>query len=390
MDGASHCRAPERARRASMLAALLVVHGAWAQDAAAPTGAMPDAATDPVPAGAIQDAAADATTAQPAGPPVPAKEPPPDAPVEYQCNEPGSDQSALVDRVQRGVYVSVCGTARWFDGLFGTRRFDQDSDETFGRLGIGEFWDDRDGFDEKIKLRVRVALPTAERRLKLLFGRVDEQEVDGDSQSQAGTSLPSSFGGVQDESWLLGLGYSKQGELSNGFDFGAGVRLRTPVDPYTKGTYRHTFVFGDDIALRARQTVFWRDSRGWGETTELTFDKLLTDRLLLRWDNGATLAEDVERLEWYSGVTAFQSLGNRSGLAYTTFVNGVVNTDVPVRNYGLELRFRRSVLRRWLFLELRSSLTWPKELPDEERDINPGAGIGFEMYFGPVPELQMR
>lgn len=373
MDGAVRSRLGICGAAAGLLAALL--------------GAAVARAQAPGPAPAVADQ-----------PPFPAEPPAPAEPTgasagetqDYLCDKPGSGQQALVDKVQRGVYLSVCGTARWFDGLFGTRRYDQDSDETFGRLGIGEHWDDRDGFDDKIRLRARIALPTAERRLKLLFGRVDEQEVDGDSQSESGTSLPSSFGEVRDESWLLGLGYSRQGALENGFDFGAGVRLRTPVDPYTKGTYRHNFVFGDDMTLRARQTVFWRDSRGVGETTELTFDKLLSERLLLRWDNGATLAEDVERLEWYSALITFQSLGNRSGLAYTGFVNGVVNTDVPVRDYGLQLRYRRSVWRPWLFLELRTSLTWPKEYPTEHRDANPGAGVGFEMYFGPVPEAQMR
>lgn len=326
------------------------------------------------------------------GPPEPNPSPPAEAgqTQEYTCNKPGSDQQGAVDKFQRGIYLSVCGTARWFDGLFGTRRYDQDSDETFGRLALGAAWDDRDGFDDKIKLRVRVALPTAERRMRLLFGRVDDQEVQSGSQNEAGASTPSSFNRVQDDAWLLGLGYSKQGELKNGFDFGAGVRIRTPVDPYTKATYRHNLVFGDDAAVRARQTIFWRDSRGWGETTELAFDKLLDPRFLLRFSNAATLAEDVRRLEWYSALTLFHSRGNRAGLAYTSFVNGIANTDVPVRNFGGEVRYRRRVLREWLFLEARSSLTWPKESPVEEREINPGVYLGFEMYFGPVPDAELR
>ena len=332
-----------------------------------------DAASDPAAAGPVPDAAADAGK-----------------PAEYQCDQPGSDGQAILDQVQRGVYLTVCGSARWFDGLFGTRRYDQDSDATFGRLGVTEFWDDRDDFRTRVRLRARIALPTAQKRLKLLFGRVDDQEIEQDSQSEAGTNLPSSFSKVADESWLLGLGYSKQGKLKNGFDFSTGVRLRTPVDPYSKATYRHNFVFSDDVTLRARQTLFWRDSRGWGETTEVSVDKLLGERLLLRWDNGATLAEDVRRLEWYSSLVTFQSLGDRRALAYTGFIRGVMNTDIPVRDYGVELRYRMRILRKWLFLEARSSLTWPREALEEERKINPGVGLGFEMYFGPVPESDLR
>jgi hypothetical protein len=306
------------------------------------------------------------------------------------CNEPGSNGDAAIDAVQRGVYLSVCNTARWFDGLFGTRRYDQDSDDTYGRLSLGEQWDDRDGFDTKLRLRARFKLPNMQERLRLVFGRVDDREVIEEARPDSSASLPQTFERVEDESWLLGLGYSKQDGFENGFDFGAGVKLRTPVDPYTKGTYRHNFAFTDATALRARQTVFWRDSRGLGETTEIDLDHLLTPRLLFRWHNTGTLAEDVSRLEWTSATILFQSLGERRGLAYTAFVSGVANTDVPVRNYGAELRYRRSFLREWLFLEARGGVSWPRETLDEKREINPGVALGFEMYFGPVPAMEMR
>lgn len=374
MDGApaERCRStPARRSGAAAFACAALVA------AAAPAGAMAD------------DAPPDPTPAEQAGPPAPATEEA--APADQGCTEPGTDGTALVDRMQRGVYATVCGTAQWFDGLFGTRRYDQDSDETFGRLGLTGLWDDRDGFDEKLRMRVRLALPAMEERLRLFFGRADEREVIEDQQAGGGGGqVPSSFNRVEDESWLLGLGYSKQGQLEDGFDFGAGIRIRTPVDPFAKGTYRHNWVFADDTAVRARQTVFWRDSRGWGETTEIAVDHLLTPKVLLRWDNAATLAEDVERLEWASSFTTFQNLGTRRGLAYTAFVSGIVNTDVPVRNFGAELRYRRQMLRKWLFLEARTSVSWPKDLPTEEREINPGVALGFEMYFGPVPENQLR
>lgn len=364
MDGAG--RNLFRLRSAPPTAVLLLgfaCASAWAQETAAPDFTGP-----PAPAAGAADPA----------------EPPPE---EYRCDQPGSDGQAFVDKMQRGVYYTVCGTARWFDGLFGTRRFDQDSDATFGRMSLFESWDDRDGFDTRLRLRARVALPAMEQRLKLLVGRGDDRDVIEESR---GAALPSNFREVRDDAWLLGLGYSRREGFENGFDFGAGIRLRTPVDPYTKATYRHSLVFDNATALRARQTVFWRDSRGFGQTSEFDFDRLVSPTLLLRWNNTATLAEDVARLEWTSAVIAFQSLSTRRALSYTTFVRGVVNTDVPVRDFGVEVRYRRQTFRKWLFLELRSSLTWPRETLEEERRINPGVGVGFEMHFGPVPDEDLR
>lgn len=328
--------------------------------------------------------------AQPTGPPVPAASEADADTEEFKCEESESDRAALVDKMRRGIFLGVCATAHWFDGLFGTRRYDQDSDATFGRVGLYGLWDRQDGFDPKLRLRARLAMPATKNRLGLLFGHVNEREIVEDTQPGAGASLPSSFEDVEDDAWLLGLGYSKQSGLTNGFDFGAGIQIGTPVDPYVKSSYRRNVIFSDATALRARQTVFWRDSRGYGETTEIDLDQLLTPHLLLRWDNSGTLAQDVRRLEWTSALIAFHSLGNRRAIAYTGFASGVMNSDVPLTNYGVELRYRQQFLREWLFIEGDASLTWPRDSVEVEREINPGIGLGFEMYFGPVPPELMR
>jgi len=306
------------------------------------------------------------------------------------CEKPGSHTNGWLDRMQRGVYSGVCGSAAWFDGLFGTPRYDQDSEETFGRMSLAEYYDRRDDLDTRLRLRARFALPNLENRLKLTFGRGDEQAFVEERPASSENPQPSSNPSDGDEAWLLGLGYNKQGSLENGFDFGVGVRLKTPVDPYVKGTYRHNFLFTESTMLRFRETPFWRDSRGFGATTQITLDHLAVDTVLLRWNNAATVAEDTDGLSWGTSTTAFHSLGRRRGIAYTALLRGETEADVRIQNYGFETRYRQNVFREWLFMELSASLTWPRETLEEEREINPGVGIGFEMYFGPVPDIEMR
>jgi hypothetical protein len=196
---------------------------------------------------------------------------------------------------------------------------------------------------------------------------------------------------VEDDAWLLGLGYSKDAGLKNGFDFGAGVRLNSGLDPYVKATYRHNLVFRGDTMLRFRETPFWRETRGWGATTQLSLDHLATDRFLFRWNNVGTVAEDdVEGLEWGTDLSLYQSLSERRAISYTALLRGETKADVAIQNYGFETRFRRQLHRKWLFLELSASVTWPREYLEEEREINPGVGIGIEMYLGPVPDVELR
>jgi len=337
--------------------------------------------------GPVRTAAADDRDV-PAGPPLVADAAMPEDII--ACGEPGSDENAWIDKVQRGVYTGVCGTARWFDGLFGNIRYDQDSDKTFGRVGLFEKYDRRDDFDTRLRLRARYSFPNLKNRLRLTLGRGDEQELVEQRSNNSQSPAPSSFQTVEDDAWLLGLGYSKRNPLQNGFDFGLGVKLDTPVDPYVKATYRHNFVFRGDTMLRLRETPFWRDSRGWGATTQVSLDHLATDNLLLRWDNVGTVAEDTEALDWGTAVSVYQSFSERRAISYTALLQGETGADVPLQNYGFETRYRQRVFRRWLFMELTASLTWPREELEEEREINPGVGIGFEMYFGPVPDVEMR
>jgi hypothetical protein len=310
--------------------------------------------------------------------------------TDITCVNPGSDADAWIDKVEKGLYSGVCGTALWFDELFGNLRYDQETDETFGRLGLFEKYDDRDGFDTKVRLRARLALPNLTRRLRLVVGRGDEQTLVEERPTNGQSQAPSSFQTVDDDAWLLGLGYSKRSGLENGFDFGAGVRLNTPVDPYVKASYRHNFIFRGDTMLRLRETPFWRDSRGWGATTQITLDHLATDQVLLRWNNIGTVAQDTEALDWGTDVSLYQSLRKRRAISYTLLLRGETGADVEIQNYGMETRFRQNIFRKWLFLDMSASLTWPREFLEEERKINPGVGIGFEMYFGPVPDEELR
>ncbi|MEO8224229.1 MAG: hypothetical protein ABI661_05445 [Gammaproteobacteria bacterium] len=336
-------------------------------------------------AGAEPDKRPDRGQDRTAGPPLVADQPMADS---EPCTEPGSDKTAMVDRVQRGVYNTVCGAAIWFDGLFGNPRYDQDSDETFGRIGVFETYDRRDGANTRLRLRARYAFPALKQRLRLTLGRGDEQELVEERPANTENPLPATFQSVNDDAWLLGLGYSKQSDLDQGF--GIGVRLQSRLDPYVKATYRYNWIFDNTNMLRFRETPFWRRTRGFGTTTQVTLDRLVAPQLLLRWNNNATIAQDTSGFEWGSNVSAYQSFDPGRAISYTALLRGETSADVRIQNYGVETRYRQRMFRKWLFLELSGSLTWPRATLEEQRQINPGVGLGFEMYFGPVPEVEMN
>jgi hypothetical protein len=297
---------------------------------------------------------------------------------------------AWLDRMQGGVFRGVNATGHWIDGWFADDEQPRRGADAMGRLGVGTYWDQRDGVDPSFRLRARVPFENARNRVGLLLGRGPEREIIENRQRAGSTSLPPGFQDVQDDSWLLGLGYSPRAQLGRGLELDAGVRVRFDPEVFGRAIYRWNVELSDSTLFRPTQTVFWRRSRGFGETTDLTLDHLVGERFLVRAAASATVAEDTEGLEWQSFLTLFQNLAGRDSMAYSVVVAGETNAPVELQNFGVQFRYRRQVLRDWLFVELLQSVTWPRFLREEQRELNVGVGIGFEMYFGAWPAEQIR
>ena len=76
-----------------------------------------------------------------------------------------------------GLYRTVCGTAAWFDGFFGDSRFDDKTGETYGLVSLGGFYDRRDNFDERIRLRANFAFPAMRARGSVFIAQGDEDNL---------------------------------------------------------------------------------------------------------------------------------------------------------------------------------------------------------------------
>ena len=314
-----------------------------------------------------------------------------DTPVATPCKAVEEDSGIWLDKTQQRLYRMLCGTARWFDSFFGdSARYDATLDQSWGRLGVGAYYDRRDQWDPDFRLRAQAALPAAKRRARLLLGRGDEKQLVEDRGYSERDGLPTRFNDVEDDAWLLGLGFAKKQGLKRGLDFGVGARLRLPPEPFAKARYYRNWTLADKTLLRFRQTGFWRDGRGFGTTSQFDLDYLIANDFLLRWHNWGTVAEDVDGLDWGSSVTLFQGLTDRRALAYRFFVRGETEAEERLKDYGFELRYRRRIFREWLFIEYVTGLSWPKETMLEKRELNVGAGVGLQLYFGPVPDTHLH
>jgi len=288
---------------------------------------------------------------------------------------------AWLDRMQASFYRTACLTSAKFDGFFGSARFNDEYQATNGSISLGALWDQRDGLDPALRFRLRMQLPQLGERFNVFVGRVDREEHVTEQRDDF-DSLPRQFGVEEDDAVLLGVGYSQPSHGAGHVDFDAGTELSLPMDPYVKGRYRVTLPLFEHNMLRLRETVFWQKSERSGITSRFDLERVLSERFLARWTTSGTWTQNTEGVRWLSSVTLFQNLGGSRALAYQVGASGESSQEVPLEDYGFRLIYRRSIFRDWLFLELRSTINWPRETLEETRERNLGVGAAVEMQFG--------
>lgn len=286
-----------------------------------------------------------------------------------------------IDRMQAGLYRTICLSAARFDGFFGNARFDDQYQATHGSVAVGALWDERDHWDPSLRFRAHVSLPQLSERFSAFVGRLDPDEYVTELRDDFDT-LPRQFARQDDDAVLLGLGYRQPGRLGGHFDAGVGAAVGWPIEPYAKGTYRLALPFLARNVLRLHDTIFWREGDGFGTTARIDLERLLADDFLIRWTTSGTFTQETEGVRWFTSFTLYQNLGNGRALAYEALVSGESDREIDVVDYGLRAIYRRRIHLEWLFLELRSSVTWPRESAIELREPNWGAGVALEMLFG--------
>lgn len=297
------------------------------------------------------------------------------------CNDIQSERNTLLERVRRTLTVTACASSAWIDGLFGDQFHYEEYRGAYGSVALGTLWSEYDGFDPRFRGRVRLQLPQWDERVSAFVGRVGEEDYISDTEGEFEALPTQIFGGLDDESVLVGLGYSSPERTGNDFDAGVGVRVDWPLDPYARVRYEIVRTFAEHYVFRARETVFWQNSEGFGATTRFNIDRALSERFLLRWSNLAKWTEETQGLEWYSEATLFQWVNDRTGVAWQSYVNGATDAAVDLQRMGFRAIVRRQLGHEWLFLELRAGIGWPRTKIFESRERSLEGGVAFEMQF---------
>jgi len=144
------------------------------------------------------------------------------------------------------------------------------------------------------------------------------------------------------------------------FFLGAGVNLVLPPEVFARARYQRTERLSDLFLIRFAETLFAKTPDGVGETTELSLERSLNPKTLIRWASTGTVSQEIGALEWGSELSLLHELSPRSAVTLTGGVYGNTGFQDWINNYRVLVRYRRNFLRSWLFYELEPQVDWQR------------------------------
>jgi hypothetical protein len=305
-------------------------------------------------------------------------------PAVSQETQPNQDVPfQWLDKTRQTLYDTMWHSAAHVDRWFGSVEDDAVYQQVYGSIAPALLYTQYDGLRPQLRFNVKLPLPQMDNRVHAFVGRFDPNEFITEQAEPSG-SIPRTYGPPTEDRTLLGIGYQQQSDHpASRFEAGTGVRLSFPLDPYVKGSYVFQRGRLDVGAFSVRETLFWQNSEGAGETTRFNLERIFDPRrLLVRYTLSATRSQKSAGVRGYSSILFLRGLADRRAVAFEVGLDGQSQAQVPLHDYGCKLAYRQGVLRPWLIMEIRGSLDWPKDFVWQQRSASLGVGVGFEMLLG--------
>ena len=268
------------------------------------------------------------------------------------------EKATWFDDSRNYVGTSADDLAIWIDTFFSEPRSDIESAKSSLRLTYENQWQEGDGSSENIKLRGKIRLPGINKRLSLVF--TDEE----DNESGVGSDLNTLSSDSEDTQ--LSLQYRARKGKRTRVDYGLG--MSSSLKGKAKVRYRYQVPWSETTTHRVTETLYFVDGEGFGLRSHYEIDYVADDNRLVRWDNQAKVAEEIEGVEWSTRLSLAERLSKQRAVSVFSWVNGETRPQTLTKSYGVGLLLRRNFYRPWLFLEVEPAYAWRRESVELSRN----------------------
>ncbi|MDH3639626.1 MAG: hypothetical protein OES09_14365 [Gammaproteobacteria bacterium] len=310
----------------------------------------------------------------------------PTAFAQKQSDSAGSSGAAKdrLTETRESLTDVVRQTANVVDNFFSTERHSWQNNKTRVTVRGNLDWLDEHGWDIAPDVRIHLALPGLDDRLRLVVNDDDESEA-----SDRATS--------DDNESNVALRFIARANDRYGitFDLGASTRGDPSVQGFVRANFFRTWQLSETWDGRLENRLYWYNDSKWRNDVRWYFERLIGDKFFFRARSRLDYQEDKDS-DWYpeQRFTLFQQISDRSALAYEVLAEEIFFDDSPFdrgeilkpddrfTHFQARLRFRQNIGYPWLFYEI-----WPIAWWTEERDyeFTPSIRFRLEVVLGDPP-----
>ena len=266
--------------------------------------------------------------------------------------------------------------SRRIDSFFGHDRLYYEITETYASFKLSGLYGRGGELSTDAKFRLRLDLPRTESRIKLRLESDDDKYYD-----ETSPTVPTAIESLEDKDVNASLQLILQETRNWSVSLSPGVKLSTPVDFYIKLRLRRSF---DLLSWRLRfvQAFEWYESTGYGSKSTLYFDRIISERSLLRLVSEAYHnQEDYSANEFRVSQRArfFYTLDEKVSLSTELATIGHTQPNWHHEHHYFNIRARRDIHQGFVFLELKPQIDFQR---DHGFHGEPSVMLTLEILFG--------
>lgn len=260
------------------------------------------------------------------------------------------------------------------DRFFGDERNYQESNKSVFQLDLTRVMEHGGNRNFALSARAKLHMPSTEERLHLLLETNPDRNITGEP-TQGQPAIANQV--VAPESYALGARYEKAEESVWHFSTDAGIKFQSGLSPFARmrGSYS---VPMDQWRLKATETVFWFNTIGVGESTQLELERILSEPALFRSSTNAAWLRDKNNFDMRQDLSIYHTLNKRIALLYQASAVAVSHPQFQMTEYVLLVLYRYRLHRDWLYFELSPQLHYPKV---KNFQSTPSINMRLEMLF---------
>ncbi len=204
--------------------------------------------------------------------------------------------------------------------------------------------------------RLNLKLPVSEGRLRLVLETDPERNTIAAPTGPA--VLPTKV--AVPKSAAVALRYETPIDKAWYFRTDGGLKFPVPVQPFARARGGYSSQLGS-WGVSAEESVYWFNSTGAGETTQLNLTRVLNPQLQFSAGSAIIWLNEKQNFDMRQDLTVSYTVNDRSALVYQLSAFGVSNPRNQVTDYVALIDYRYRMHEQWLYFEITPQIHYPRD-----------------------------